>query len=68
MYSKEELAELIVKNPEEYNEFKKGLDEELDLTELDFSNTNLEEIDLSNNKFSFIHWKFSNFYLGIPIF
>lgn len=48
MYSKEELAELIIKNPEEYNAYKKGLDEELDLTELDFSNTNLEGIDFSN--------------------
>lgn len=63
MYSKEELAELIVKNPEEYNDFKKGLDEELDLTELDFSNTNLEEIDLSNTELagtSFVDAHLSN--------
>ena len=47
MYSKEELAELIVKNHEEYNDYKKGI-EEIDLTELDFSNTTLENIDFSN--------------------
>ena len=26
MYSKEELAELIIKNPEEYNSYKKTID------------------------------------------
>ena len=47
MYSKEEIAELIIKNPQEYNTYKKTV-EELDLTELDFSNITLEEIDFSN--------------------
>ena len=46
MYSKEELAELIIKNPEEYNSYKKTLDEELDLTELDFSNITLEIVGM----------------------
>ncbi len=50
MYSKEELAELIINNAEEYNEFKKGVSEELDLTELDFSNTNLEGVDFTNTE------------------
>ena len=49
MYSKEELAELIIKNPGEYNSYKKSV-EELDLTELDFSNITLEEIDFSNTE------------------
>jgi uncharacterized protein YjbI with pentapeptide repeats len=66
MYSKEELAELIIKNPEEYNTYKKTIGEELDLTELDFSNITLEEIDFSNTELagtSFIdtHIQNSNF-------
>ena len=50
MYSKEELTELIIKNPEEYNSYKKTMGGELDLTELDFSNITLEEIDFSNTE------------------
>ena len=50
MYSKEELAELIIKNPEEYNSYKKTMGGELDLTELDFSNITLEEVDFSNTE------------------
>ncbi len=49
MYSKEELAELIIKNPEEYYSYKKTADE-LDLTELDFSNITLDKIDFSNTE------------------
>lgn len=63
MYSKEELAELIVKNPEEYNNYKKGIDEDLDLTELDFSNTTLEDVDFSNTELagtSFVDAHLSN--------
>lgn len=63
MYSKEELAELILKNPEEYNSYKNTLDEELDLTELDFSNVTLENIDFSNTELagtSFIDAHLSN--------
>lgn len=48
MYSKEELLELILNNPEEYNNYKASLKEETDLSELDFSNSNLSEIDFSN--------------------
>ncbi len=47
MYSKEELAELIIKNPEEFNSYKKSAGDELDLTELDFSNITIEEVDFS---------------------
>ena len=63
MYSKDELAELIIKNPEEYNEYKKTIDEELDLTELDFSDVTLENIDFSNTELagtSFIDSHLSN--------
>ena len=63
MYSKEELAELILKNPEEYNKYKKNYGEELDLTELDFSNVSLEGIDFSNTELagtSFIDSHLSN--------
>ena len=49
MYSKEELAELIIKNPQEYNSYKKNAGG-LDLTELDFSNIKLEEIDFTNSE------------------
>ena len=53
MYSKEELSELIIKNPEEYNSYKKTVGE-IDLTELDFSNITLEELDshIANCNFS----------------
>ena len=36
MYSKEELLDLIINNPEEYKTYKSGETEELDLSELDF--------------------------------
>lgn len=49
MHSKEELQDLILNNSDEYKKFKASIgDEELDLSELDFSNANLEEIDFSN--------------------
>ena len=47
MYSKEELAELIIKNPEEFNSYKKNAGDNLDLTELDFSNITIEEVDFT---------------------
>lgn len=50
MYSKEELAELILKNPQEFNSYKKSIDDDIDLTELDFSNITLEEVDFSNTE------------------
>ena len=45
MYSKEELAELIIKNPEEFNSYKKNAGDNLDLTELDFSNITIKTIN-----------------------
>ena len=63
MYSKEELAELIIKNSEEYNKCKKNLDDTIDLTELDFSNISLENVDFSNTELagtSFIDAHLSN--------
>ena len=46
-YTKEELVELLRKNPEKFNEWK-AEQEEVDLSEVDFSNINLSEIDFSD--------------------
>ena len=45
-YSKEELFDLINNNPSEFDEYRKSQGE-LDLSELDFSNLVLENIDFS---------------------
>lgn len=52
MHSKEELLELILNKPEEYNEYKATITEEIDLSELDFSNSNLDSINFSNSDLS----------------
>ena len=46
-YTKEELYELIKTSPKKYNEWK-ATQEEVDLSETDFSYSNLTNIDFSN--------------------
>ena len=43
-YTKEELVELLRKNPEKFNEWKAD-QEEVDLSEVDFSGINLSEVE-----------------------
>lgn len=52
MYSKEELQELILTKPEEYNAYKATVSEEIDLSEIDFSGSNLDSINFSNSDLS----------------
>lgn len=52
MHSKEELLELILNNPEEYHAYKATVSDEIDLSELDFSNSNLDSINFSNSDLS----------------
>lgn len=47
-YTKEELFDLITNSPEEFNEWKKNQEEEIDLSEVDFSSLTLEKIDFEN--------------------
>lgn len=46
-YTKEELVEILRKHPEKFNEWKRE-QEEVDLSEVDFSGINLSEIDFSD--------------------
>ena len=46
-YTKEELVVLLKKHPEKFNEWKAEQDE-VDLSEVDFSGINLSEIDFSD--------------------
>ena len=46
-YTKEELVELLQKYPEKFNEWKQE-QEEVDLSEVDFSGINLAEIDFTD--------------------
>ena len=46
-YTKEELVSLIEKHPEKFNEWKVER-EDVDLSEIDFSNMTIREVDLSN--------------------
>ena len=46
-YTKEELVELLKKNPDKFNEWKKD-QEEVDLSEVDFLGLVLREIDFSD--------------------
>ena len=46
-YTKDELVSLIERNPIQFNEWKKGKEDEIDLSEVDFSNIVLREIDFS---------------------
>lgn len=45
-YTKEELYDLIKKSPQEFNDWKKS-QEEVDLSEMDFSYSTLDNIDFS---------------------
>lgn len=45
-YTKEELYNLITKSPQEFNDWKKS-QEEVDLSEMDFSYSTLENVDFS---------------------
>ena len=48
-YTREELVELLKKNPDRFNEWKAEQgDEEINLSEMDFSGLTLNEIDFSN--------------------
>ena len=47
MYSKEQLIDLILHNPEKFNTTVDKSDDEIDLTESDFSNASLENINFS---------------------
>ncbi len=47
-YTREELVDLLRKNPERFNEWKREQDEEINLSEMDFSGLNLNEIDFSD--------------------
>ena len=46
-YTKEDLYDLIINNPAEFNDYREVMGE-LDLSEMDFSGTNLAEIDFTN--------------------
>lgn len=45
-YTKEEIYELVKKSPQKFNEWKKE-QEDIDLSELDFSYSNLSDVDFS---------------------
>ncbi len=47
-YSKEELFDMIVNSPEEFNEWKKSQTDEIDLSEVDFSSQTLNNVDFEN--------------------
>lgn len=47
-YSKEELFDMIVNSPEEFNEWKKSQTDEVDLSEIDFSSQTLNNVDFEN--------------------
>ena len=47
MQSKESIMDMIIKDPEGYAKYKENVSEGLDLSEVDFSNTTLENIDFS---------------------
>ena len=46
-YTKDELIALIQDNPQEFNEWKKD-QEDIDLSEVDFSNLTLTEVDFTD--------------------
>ena len=46
-YTKEELLSLIESTPEKFNEWKKDR-EDVDLSEVDFSNMVIKEVDFSD--------------------
>jgi len=64
-YTKEEIYELIKKSPQEFNEWKKTQDE-IDLSETDFSYITLEgvdfsDVDLNASSFADSHLSLVNF-------
>lgn len=48
MYTKDQLSDMIIHDVDAFNSFRAKSDEEVDLTELDFSNATLESVDFSN--------------------
>ena len=48
MYTKDQLAEMILHDYEAFNSYRSKSDEEIDLTEMDFANSTLENIDFTN--------------------
>lgn len=64
-YTKEEIYELVKKSPQKFNEWKKG-QEDIDLSELDFSYSNLSDVnfsgvDLNSSSFADAHLSSVNF-------
>jgi uncharacterized protein YjbI with pentapeptide repeats len=47
-YTKEELVELLRKNPDKFNEWIAEQNEEVDLSEVDFSGITLNEVDFTD--------------------
>jgi uncharacterized protein YjbI with pentapeptide repeats len=65
-YTKEELLSLIQSTPERFNEWKKNR-EDVDLSETDFSNmiikdVDFTDVDLNSSSFSDCHLSLVNFY------
>lgn len=59
-YTKDELVTLVQENPEEFNSWKKDQDEEIDLSEVDFSNivltgVDFTDVDLNSSSFADSH-------------
>ena len=48
MYSKEQLSEMILHDYEKFNSYRAKSDDEIDLTEMDFSNATIENVDFTN--------------------
>ena len=48
MYTKDQLSDMILHDVDAFNSFRAKSDEEVDLTELDFSNATLESVDFTN--------------------
>ncbi len=48
MYTKDQLSEMILHDYETFNTFRAKSDEEIDLTEIDFSNATIEKVDFTN--------------------
>lgn len=52
LYTKEELFELIKNSPEKFSEWKSQNNDEINLSEIDFSHVTLENIDFSDTDLS----------------
>lgn len=65
-YTKDDLYNLIKKSPQEFNEWKAAQDEEIDLSETDFSyltldNVDFSDVDLNASSFADSHLSLVNF-------